>query len=68
MAVPKRRMSKMKGRQRRSHYHAIKPTLGHCPGNHLARPHSVCPICHTYRGRLFAKPSEMTSAESKDAD
>ncbi|MDR1577709.1 MAG: 50S ribosomal protein L32 [Deltaproteobacteria bacterium] len=52
MAVPKRRMSKMKGRQRRTHYTAVTATVASC--RHCgapARPHFACPSCGHYRGR-----------------
>jgi large subunit ribosomal protein L32 len=65
MTVPKRRLSKMKGRQRRSHYHALVPTLTKCVvcGNPV-RPHSVCPSCTKYRGRMFAKPKSVVVDDS----
>ncbi|MDR1080603.1 MAG: 50S ribosomal protein L32 [Deltaproteobacteria bacterium] len=54
MAVPKRRLSKMKGRKRRTHYTAISPTLSKCPKcNELILPHHACPHCGTYRGRVI---------------
>jgi large subunit ribosomal protein L32 len=61
MTVPKRRLSKMKGRQRRSHYHAIVSAVTKCREcGHPVRPHSICPQCHRYRGRDF---SRLASAE-----
>ncbi|MDR1313593.1 MAG: 50S ribosomal protein L32 [Deltaproteobacteria bacterium] len=54
MAVPKRRLSKMKGRKRRTHYTAIVPTLSKCPKcKELITPHTACPFCGQYRGRTI---------------
>jgi large subunit ribosomal protein L32 len=63
MTVPKRRLSKMKGRQRRSHYHAIVAPLTKCVNcGEPIRPHCVCPECHTYRGRNFSRPTAPAPA------
>ena len=55
MTVPKRRLSKMKGRKRRTHYVAqgvTAPTL--CDScRALIAPHQVCPYCGDYRGKKF---------------
>lgn len=52
MALPKRKMSKMKSRKRRTHYKAALPTVVRCPQcDELKVPHHVCPSCGTYRGR-----------------
>ena len=59
MAVPKKKQSKTKGRQRRTHYTVLAPTVtncGHC--GEPKRPHHVCPYCGTYRGRQFLKVGE----------
>jgi len=50
-AVPKRKVSRRRRGNRRSHQ-ALKPTgLVECPQCHEARlPHRVCPHCGTYRG------------------
>ena len=54
MAVPKRKISKARGRKRRSH-NAIKPTqLADCPQCGTAVPtHVVCPNCGYYQGRTM---------------
>jgi large subunit ribosomal protein L32 len=58
MAVPKRKMSKMKGRQRRSHYKALTATVVKCANcGEPTRPHHVCGSCGVYRGRLIEKPA-----------
>ncbi len=54
MAVPKRKQSKMKGRQRRTHYTALTPTVTKCSQcGEPKRPHHICPHCGTYRGRQY---------------
>jgi len=59
MAVPKRKQSKMKGRQRRTHYKALAPTVVKCANcGEPKRPHHVCPHCGVYRGRQFLKVGE----------
>ncbi|MDR1657650.1 MAG: 50S ribosomal protein L32 [Deltaproteobacteria bacterium] len=56
MTVPKRRLSKMKGRQRRSHYKAQSPTVVLCSRcSKPVQPHTVCPNCGQYRRRVFLK-------------
>ena len=52
MPVPKRKTSKSKRNQRRSHIKAAAPNLtpcSQCGETKLA--HHVCPSCGTYRGR-----------------
>ncbi|MDR1111605.1 MAG: 50S ribosomal protein L32 [Deltaproteobacteria bacterium] len=59
MTVPKRRLSKMKGRKRRTHYVAAVPAVVKCPVCRTpVRPHMVCPKCGEYRKRRFIKPKE----------
>ncbi len=50
MALPKRKSSKARQGNRRSHLRP--PTLVPCPQCHsLKLPHHVCPSCGSYRGR-----------------
>ncbi|MDR1085144.1 MAG: 50S ribosomal protein L32 [Deltaproteobacteria bacterium] len=59
MAVPKRRMSKMKGRKRRTHYTALTPTVVTCAScGAPTRPHFACPSCGQYRGRQTRPAAE----------
>ncbi|MFH1155893.1 MAG: 50S ribosomal protein L32 [Pseudomonadota bacterium] len=52
MAVPKRRMSKSRGRKRRTHQNVGVPTVTTCPECQEAKlPHAACPSCGVYRGR-----------------
>ena len=59
MAVPKRRKSKMRIRQRKAHLKHIVPTLQACPQCGKPQlPHRVCPSCGTYRGRKILTTRE----------
>lgn len=52
MALPKRRISKARGRKRRSHQGLKAPGHTYCPQCDAPRmPHRVCPNCGFYRGR-----------------
>ena len=60
MAVPKRRTSRMKRKQRRAHHDKITaPTIVACPncGDSMI-PHRICPACGYYKGRQFMKGTE----------
>ena len=52
MAVPKRKVSKMKRRQRQAHnrYEGVQATFCTNCGEPSA-PHTVCKHCGTYKGR-----------------
>lgn len=50
-AVPKRKLSKARGRKRHSHWKLEAPRLVTCPDCDAAMlPHQVCPSCGKYRG------------------
>ena len=50
-ALPKRRISKARGRRRRSHLALKTARLVPCPQCHELRlPHHVCPSCGSYKG------------------
>ncbi|MDY5955440.1 MAG: 50S ribosomal protein L32 [Kiritimatiellia bacterium] len=53
MAVPKRKKSKMRVRQRRAHtLTATVPEVGVCPAcGAPVQSHRACPSCGMYRGR-----------------
>jgi large subunit ribosomal protein L32 len=48
--LPKQKVTKAKGRMRRSHNALIKPNLAQCPQCGEKRlPHHACPKCGTYQ-------------------
>ena len=52
MAVPKRKKSKMRVRQRKGQVKAELAQVQSCPGcGANQRAHRVCPSCGMYRGR-----------------
>lgn len=52
MAVPKQKISKARGRKRRTHYKTSAPTITLCPECQEPKlPHTACPECGTYKGR-----------------
>lgn len=51
MAVPKRKTSRTRRDQRRSHWKASAPALSECPQCHQPKlPHRVCLNCGHYNG------------------
>ena len=49
--LPKRKISRARGRRRRSHQALSRTRLVECTSCHNMRlPHTVCPSCGTYRG------------------
>ncbi len=52
MAVPKKKMSRMRTRQRKATWKVVRPNLSTCPRCKSAKlPHRACPNCGTYNGR-----------------
>lgn len=52
MAVPKKKMSRMRTRQRKAQWKVERPTLSTCPQCKSPRlPHRACGTCGTYNGR-----------------
>ena len=52
MAVPKRKTSKSRRDKRRAQHSIETPRVNICPQCHSPkRPHHVCPVCGTYKGR-----------------
>ena len=50
MPVPKKKTSKTKRGQRRSHHFLTAPSFSECPECHeVKRPHHVCPYCGYYK-------------------
>lgn len=59
MAVPKRRTSRSRRDQRRSHDALASPVRSLCPQCKEPKlPHRVCPTCGTYRGREVVRVDE----------
>ena len=61
MALPKRRISRARGRKRRTaNLRLAVPTLVECSncGNRIM-PHRICTRCGYYRGRQVFKPEEI---------
>ena len=59
MAVPKRRTSRARRDQRRSHDSLTKPAQAACPQCKAPRaPHRVCSSCGHYRGRTVIETQE----------
>lgn len=52
MAVPKKKMSRMRTRQRKAQWKVSRPTLSTCPRCKAPKlPHRACDNCGTYNGR-----------------
>jgi large subunit ribosomal protein L32 len=59
MALPKYKLSKSRGRKRRTHWIIKAPTLVRCSQcDEPKLPHHVCPNCGTYRGRQVIEVSD----------
>ena len=55
MAVPFRKISKTRGRMRRTHYKAKASSLVKCTNcGEMIRPHRACPKCGFYKGEIVA--------------
>lgn len=59
MAVPFRKISKTRGRKRRTHYTIEASTTVKCPKcGEMIKPHRVCPKCGTYKNKEVIKTEE----------
>ena len=59
MAVPFRKVSKTRGRKRRTHYVVSASTTVTCPKcGETKKPHRVCPKCGTYKNKEVVKTAE----------
>jgi large subunit ribosomal protein L32 len=57
-ALPKRKISKQRKHNRRSHDALKQPGLSICPDCKKTKPaHAVCPNCGTYKGTQVIKVS-----------
>ena len=60
MAVPFRKVSKTRGRKRRTQYKISESTISKCPKcGGVVKPHRVCPSCGTYKGKEVVKEKEV---------
>lgn len=59
-AVPFRKVSKTRGRKRRTHYKISSKTVTTCPKcGEPVKPHRVCKACGTYKGKeVLTKEAE----------
>lgn len=58
-AVPFRKVSKTRGRMRRTHYKIEENATTKCPSCGAdVRPHRVCAACGTYKGKKVTKKEE----------
>jgi len=65
MGLPKRKVSRARQGDRRSHLALRPPLLEECPRCHSPkRPHHVCPTCGTYRGRITIELKKSGDATS----
>ena len=57
MAVPKQKQSHARTSHRRSQHKVAVPSYNACPQCHSPRrPHRVCPVCGSYKGREVLAP------------
>jgi len=64
MGVPKRRVSRTRKRERRSHHALTVPHLEECSHCHQPkRPHHACTNCGWYGGREAVKIREKKTPE-----
>ncbi len=62
MALPKRKISKQKKKQRRSHHALGKPNIVACKNcGYLIMPHRVCPQCGFYKNRIVLPPKKLST-------
>ena len=56
MAVPKKRVSKSRGRSRRAHWKLSLPGIVECPQCHETKlSHRICSNCGYYKGKEVIK-------------
>lgn len=62
-AVPKKKVTRRRRNNRRSHIHAKVPPLAVCPQCRQLKPtHRVCPFCGTYNGHQVLSDKETLRA------
>lgn len=66
MSVPKKRSSKSRKNRRRQHISLKKPTLTECQKcGKKVLPHTVCPFCGFYKGRVVMDVMENLDKKEK---
>ncbi len=67
MAVPKKKVSRTRGRKRRTHYKASAPAASVCPRCGAPKlPHRACPECGYYRDeKVVAKAKAEKKIEKE---
>ncbi|MDR1441483.1 MAG: 50S ribosomal protein L32 [Bifidobacteriaceae bacterium] len=64
MAVPKRKTSRANTRSRRAQWKTSATALTTCPHcGSPTRPHTACPTCGTYKGRLYGRAERSEFAD-----
>ena len=59
MGVPKRKTSRSRRNNRRSHDGLDTPAVSVCPKcKETKLPHRICPVCGTYKGRVVLEEQE----------
>lgn len=69
MAVPQRRISKTRKRQRRTHFKLAVEGLVTCPNcGEMIKAHHVCPKCGYYAGKATYLNGKVVKPEVKKAE
>ena len=67
MAVPFRKISKTRGRMRRTHYKLEAANTVLCKNCGASiKPHRVCPECGFYKGKNVIEKEEVKETEKKE--
>jgi len=67
--LPKRKLSRSRQGERRSHLHLEAPALMECPQCHKMKPfHQVCPSCGYYDGNQVVKIKEAKSKKKQSGE
>ncbi|MBI2410700.1 MAG: 50S ribosomal protein L32 [Candidatus Kerfeldbacteria bacterium] len=68
MSVQKKRISKRRTRNRRSHHALSVPTVIECPScKQPMKPHYACPSCGKYRGKDVLKKQTVVEKKIRKA-
>jgi large subunit ribosomal protein L32 len=65
--LPKRKLSRSRAGDRRSHLAYVRPSLSLCPTCRSPKlPHRMCPVCGYYAGREIRPPRRSGAAEGSE--